>query len=85
MAAWLIGRKVTSTVQSPNTWLTLVNQLRRLPSFYQTPTMDQCSIRVGAGIAPFIILIVTRAKVGLPMILWEDISPTVKIKNPNVN
>ena len=46
--------------------------------------MDQCSIRVGAGIAPFIILIVTRAKVGLPMILWEDISPTVKIKNLNV-
>ena len=38
--------------------------------------MDQCSIRVGAGAAPLIILIVTWAKIGLPMILVEQIGPT---------
>ena len=44
--------------------------------FYQAPTMDQCSIRVGAGTAPFIISIVTQAKIGLPLILVEEIGST---------
>ena len=38
--------------------------------------MDQCSIQLGAGTAAFIILMVTRANIGLPMILVEEMGPT---------
>ena len=46
------------------------------PKIDQLSTMDQCSIRVGAGRATFIILMVTRAKIGLPTILVEEMGPT---------
>lgn len=38
--------------------------------------MDQCSIRVGAGTAPIIILMITRVNIGLPLILLEEVGPT---------